>query len=99
MRCKEGGGVLSISKTKRLVFANGGFIRPYRKRRSPVDESTFEGTLVLEKLAAIEKVDDFFEALDSDDFGTAEKLMKAAKVDAKTIAIVLRKMAESDGEH
>jgi hypothetical protein len=31
-----------------------------------VDEQEFEGTLVLEQLAAIGKVDDFFEAIDSD---------------------------------
>lgn len=64
-----------------------------------MDESNFEGTLVLEKLAAIGKVDSFFEAVDSDDFGRARSLMKQAKVDAETIGIVLRKMAEADGEH
>jgi hypothetical protein len=65
----------------------------------PVDENYFEGTLVLEKLAEIDKVDEFFEAIDSDDFPAAEKLMKAAKVDSATIGIVLRKMAQADGEH
>ncbi|WP_218110143.1 hypothetical protein [Oligoflexus tunisiensis] len=64
-----------------------------------MDDTFFEGSLVLEKLAEIDKVDDFFEAIDSDDFAQAEKLMKAARVDAATIAIVLQKMAESDGEH
>ena len=64
-----------------------------------MEESDFEGTLVLEKLAAIGKVDDFFEAIDSDDFAAAERLMKAARVDRETIAIVLRKMAESDSDH
>ena len=64
-----------------------------------MEESDFEGTLVLERIAAIEKVDEFFEAIDSDDFATARTLMKAAKVDAETIAIVLKKMAEADGEH
>lgn len=64
-----------------------------------MDEDTFEGTRVLEKLAEIDKVDEFFEAIDSDDFGSAEGLMKAAKVDAPTIAIVLRKMMDADGEH
>ena len=55
-----------------------------------MDERQFEGTLVLEKLAVIEKVDDFFEALDSDDFETAEKLMNAAKIDAQTIKTVFQ---------
>ncbi len=64
-----------------------------------MDESEFEGTLVLEKLAAIGKVDAFFEAIDSDDFDKAKYLMKRACVDVETIAIVLKKMNDSDGEH
>lgn len=34
---------------------------------SRMDESDFEGTLVLEQLAAIGKVEEFFDAIDSDD--------------------------------
>ena len=64
-----------------------------------MDESDFEGTLVLEQLAAIGKVDDFFEAIDSDDVGRAVALMKRADVDAATIATVVKKMEEADGEH
>jgi hypothetical protein len=64
-----------------------------------MDESDFEGTLVLEKLSAIGKVDDFFEAIDSDDFKLAASLMRAAGVDTQSIAIALKKMASSDGEH
>lgn len=64
-----------------------------------MDESDFEGTLVLEKLAEINKVDDFFAAIDSDDFSKAQLLMKRANVDAKTIATVLKKMGDADGEH
>jgi hypothetical protein len=64
-----------------------------------VDESDFEGTLVLEKLAEIGKVDDFFHAVDSDDFGKATSLMKRANIDEETIAIVLKKMGDADGEH
>ena len=64
-----------------------------------MDETDFEGTLVLEQLAAIGKVEDFFDAVDSDDLDRATALMKRAKIDAATIAIVLRKMEESDGEH
>ena len=64
-----------------------------------MDEQDFEGTLVLEKLAQINKVDDFFEAIDSDDFGKAKSLMKKAGVDFETISVVLKKMNEADGEH
>lgn len=64
-----------------------------------MDESDFEGTLVLEKLAEIGKLDAFFEAIDSDDFARAKSLMKKAQIDSNTIAIVLKKMNDADGEH
>jgi len=64
-----------------------------------MDEQDFEGTLVLEKLAEIGKVDEFFEAIDSDDFGKAKLLMRRAKIDLETIAIVLDKMGDGDEEH
>jgi hypothetical protein len=64
-----------------------------------MDETDFEGTLVLEQLAAIGKVDDFFEAIDSDDVSRAVALMRKADVDAATIATVVKKMEEADGEH
>lgn len=59
-------------------------------------ENDFEGTLVLEKLAEINRVDDFFEAVDSDDFERAKMLMKKAGVDSKTIQLVLEKMGIED---
>lgn len=64
-----------------------------------MEESDFEGTLVLEKLAEIGKVEDFFDAIDSDDFDRAKSLMKKANIDSHTINIVLKKMAEATGEH
>jgi hypothetical protein len=64
-----------------------------------MDERDFEGTLVLEQLAEIGRVEDFFDAVDSDDVERATSLMKKAKIDASTIAMVLRKMEDSDGEH
>jgi hypothetical protein len=64
-----------------------------------MDEIDFEGTLVLEKLAEIGKLDEFFEAVDSDDFARATSLLKRAKIDSETIAIVLKKMGDADGEH
>lgn len=63
-----------------------------------MDEADFEGTLVLERLAAIDRVDEFFEAVDSDDVGRAVALMKRADVDAATIATVVEKMEAADGE-
>ena len=64
-----------------------------------MDDRDFEGTLVLEQLAAIDKVDDFFEAIDSDDVRRAVALMKAADLDASPIATVVEKMEQGDGEH
>lgn len=64
-----------------------------------MDENDFEGTLVLEKLAEIGKVDEFFEAIDSDDFGLAQKLMRRAGLDSETVSMVLKKMQDADGEH
>lgn len=59
-----------------------------------MDEKDFEGTLVLEQLAAIGRVDDFLDAIDSDDLERATSLMKMAKVDARTIGTVIRRMRE-----
>ena len=64
-----------------------------------MDEKDFEGTLVLEQLAAIGRVEDFFEAVDADDVQRAASLMKKARIDAATIAMVVRKMEEADGDH
>lgn len=65
-----------------------------------MEESDLEGTLVLEKLAEIGKVGDFFDAVDADDFGRAKALMKKARVDAETIQQVLAKMRDPDsGDH
>lgn len=64
-----------------------------------MDESDFEGTLVLEKLAEVDRLEDFFEAVDADDFSKAKSLMKKAGVDVDTITVVLKKMQQADGEH
>lgn len=61
-----------------------------------MNEDDFEGTLVLERLAEIGKVEEFFEAVDADDFARAQDLMKRAKIDATTIATVLKEMAGED---
>jgi iron uptake system EfeUOB component EfeO/EfeM len=64
-----------------------------------MDENDFDGTLVLEQLAAIGRVEDFFDAIDSDDIERASALMKEARVDPSTIALVVRKIEDADGDH
>lgn len=76
-----------------------GTIPGERKGALRMDETDFEGTLVLEQLAAVGKVEDFFDAIDSDDVPRAVALMKTAKVDSATIATVIEKMESGDGEH
>lgn len=61
-----------------------------------MDENDFEGSLVLEKLAEINQLDDFYDAVDSDDFEKAILLMRKARIDAETISIVLKKMSNSE---
>jgi len=63
-----------------------------------MEENDFEGTLVLEKLAAIDRVDAFYEAIDADDFARASDLMQLAGIDPGTSAIVLKKLADADGD-
>jgi hypothetical protein len=64
-----------------------------------MDENDFEGTLVLERLAEIGRLEEFVAAIDSDDVQRATSLMKRAKLDPPTIAMVVRKMQDSDGGH
>ncbi len=61
-----------------------------------MEKDDFDGTLVLEKIAEIEKLDAFFDAIDSDDFKQAKLLMKQAHIDSATIAIVLKKMSDAE---
>jgi hypothetical protein len=65
----------------------------------PMEDKDFEGTLVLEQLAEIGMVEEFFEAIDADDVPRAVALMRRAKVDAATIAVVVKKMEAADGQH
>jgi hypothetical protein len=64
-----------------------------------MDERDFEGTLVLEQLAEIGRVEDFFDAVDSDDVQRAASLMRKANIDASTIAMVIKKIEDGDDEH
>ena len=68
-------------------------------KRRVMDERDFEGTLVLEQLAAIGRVEEFFDAVDSDDVQRAALLMRKAKIDASTIGMVIKKMKDADGKH
>ena len=64
-----------------------------------MDDTNFEGTLVLEQLAAIGVVEEFFDAIDSDDVQRATTLMKKANVEPSMIATVIGKMEEGDAKH
>jgi hypothetical protein len=64
-----------------------------------MDQSDFEGTVVLEKLARIDAVEELMAAVDSEDAERATELMRRAKLDEEAIAIVLKKMADPDDAH
>jgi hypothetical protein len=61
-----------------------------------MSELDIEGSLILEKLAEIGKLDDFYDAIDSDDFERVRLLLRKANIDLETISIVLRKMESGD---
>ncbi|HTJ42170.1 MAG TPA: hypothetical protein VL463_08740 [Kofleriaceae bacterium] len=61
--------------------------------------SDFEGTLVLEQLERIGRLDEFMDAVDEDDVERATRLMRRARIDAQTIATVRAKMRAADGKH
>jgi hypothetical protein len=63
-----------------------------------MDESVFEGTLVLERLAEVGEVEAFYDAIDSDDTQRALRIMKIAGVDQATIDHVLELISDSDGQ-
>lgn len=53
----------------------------------------------MERLAETGKIDDFFDAIDSDDFVLVKWLMKQAHIDPVSIAAVLKMMADADGKN
>ena len=59
-----------------------------------MDEFEFEGSLLLEKLAALNLVDEFYAAVDSDDLSEVVSLLRDAEVDEETIAIVIKKIQD-----
>ncbi len=63
-----------------------------------MQENFLEGSIVLEMLAEIGKVDEFMDAVDSDDLSTIRKLMKLARIDKETIEMVMQKIDSDFGD-
>jgi len=61
-----------------------------------VSEIDFDGTLVLEKLAEFDLVDEFLDSVDSDQFENVARLMKRVGIDSQTIQWVLNEMKDSN---
>lgn len=57
-----------------------------------MNEINFEGTLVLEKMAEINKLDEFMEAIDNDDFERIASIMRKAGFDHRVINNVLKQI-------
>lgn len=62
-------------------------------------EEDFEGSLVLERLAAMNLVDEFFDAVDSDDMTEILSLLRQAGIDEDTIEEVMDQIESSTGKH
>ena len=61
-----------------------------------MDETSFEGTLVLEKLFEMGLLDEFFQAIDLDDFSKVKLILESAGFDDQTISTVHEKMQHQD---
>lgn len=83
-----------MCRAKRWRSLAGAISMP-RMDEKQLEDIVLQGTAVLEKLAEIDKVEEFFEAVDSDDFRQAARLMRAAGVDEETISLVIKKMASA----
>lgn len=53
----------------------------------------FEGSLVLERLASLNLVDEFYAAVDSDNIVELVSILESAGIDDETIETVLKKIA------
>lgn len=60
---------------------------------------SFEGSVILERLALVDRVEDFFEAIDNDDFEYARELMELAGVADGDIEVAIAMMKDSDSDH
>ena len=54
-----------------------------------MNEDDFEGSLILEKLASLDLVDEFFEAVDSDDLVRVAAVLRAADFEDEIIRTIL----------
>ena len=54
-----------------------------------MDESSFEGTIVLEKIARVNQLDEFMAAIDSENIDKVTELMMLAGIDEETIAFIM----------
>lgn len=59
-----------------------------------MDKMDFEGSIILEKLAEVDLLEDFFESVDADNLLKVESLLREAEVDEDTIEEVLRQIEE-----
>ena len=57
-----------------------------------MDESELLGTEVLERLAEVGKVEEFYDAVDADNFQAIRALMRSVGVDAQTIEIIMERI-------
>ena len=64
-----------------------------------MDADSYEGSKVLEQLAEADLLEDFYEAVDADNFSRAILLMRKAQIDEETIEITVAKMQDCDGNH
>lgn len=58
-----------------------------------MDESDFEGSLILEKLTTLGLYDEFFKAIDSDNLDEVTLILEDAGIDEEAIDFVLKKMS------
>lgn len=57
-------------------------------------EEDFEGSLILEKLASLRLVEDFFDAIDSDNMSEVVSLLEEVNIDEDSIQSVLKQIRE-----
>ncbi|MFN9068546.1 MAG: hypothetical protein ACK5V3_15060 [Bdellovibrionales bacterium] len=57
----------------------------------------FEGTLILEKLTEINKLEAFYDAIDSDDFSLVKNLMIRARIDSEVIQAIMEVIIDVNG--
>lgn len=58
-------------------------------------QSKFDGSIVLKKLSEIKRLDEFYAAVDANNFGKARTIMEEAGIDSDSITTVLSKMKDA----